>query len=116
MKYEADSPDAYLTAIDDDWRKDRLLAIRDMLLAVPDMREGIGYGMLQYRLHGDVFAHLNAQKAYVGVYLGDLERIDPGAAIRGKMNCGKSCVRVRKSDDLEAVQRLVQTKADLRSS
>ena len=113
MIYDADNPEGYLKAIDDDWRKERLLSIRDMFLEVSGVNEGIGHGMLQYRRDGEVFAHLNAQKAFVGVYLGDLERIDPGAIIRGKMNCGKSCLRVRKSDNLDVVRKLIQTKVGL---
>lgn len=111
MQYDAETPEDYLEMLDDDWRRVRLLAIREMLLEVPGIAEGIGYGMLQYRVGGEVFAHLNAQKAYVGVYLGELERIDPGAEIRGAMNCGKSCVRVRKRADLGVVRELVERKA-----
>jgi hypothetical protein len=96
--------------LDDDWRSARLLAIRVMLLEVPGIVEGIGYGMPQYRVGGEVFAHMNAQKAYVGVYLGELERIDQGAEIRGGMNCGKSCSRVRKRDDLGVIKTLVARK------
>ncbi len=69
---------------------------------------------MQYRLDGEIFAHLNAQKAYVGVYLGELERIDPGVVLRGKMNCGKSCLRLRKWDDPEVVRALVSAKAVIR--
>ncbi|MDJ1016575.1 MAG: DUF1801 domain-containing protein [Paracoccaceae bacterium] len=112
MQYDAETPDAYLALLEDDWRKDRLLAIRDIFLReVEGLSEGIGYGMLRYERNGDVFGHLNAQKAYVGVYLGDLERIDPGGAIRAGMNCGKSCLRVRKRDGLGVVRRLVARKA-----
>ena len=111
MQYDAETPDEYLRLIDDDWRRERLLAIREMMLAMPGVEEGIGYKMLQYRRGGDVFAHLNAQKGFVGVYLGELERIDPGAALRGKMNCGKSCLRVRKRDDLGVVEALIARKA-----
>ncbi|MGI9389121.1 MAG: DUF1801 domain-containing protein, partial [Boseongicola sp.] len=110
MQYDAETPQQYLAMIDDDWRRERLLAIRDMLLKVPKMSEGIAYGMLQYRADGEVFAHLNAQKAYVGVYLGELERFDPDAGIRGGMNFGKSCLRVRKRDDLGIVQTLIERK------
>ena len=111
MQYDADTPEEYLALLDDDWRRERLLAIREMFLNVPGVEEGIGYKMLAYQRGTDTFAHLNAQKAFVGVYLGDLERLDPGSKIRGKMSCGKSCVRVRKSDDLAAVRNLIEVKA-----
>lgn len=67
--------------------------------------------MLQYRRDGEVFAHLNAQKGYVGVYLGDLEKLDPGSAIRGGMRCGKTCLRVRKRDGEHVVRTLLHRKA-----
>ena len=113
MQYDATTPEAYLGLLENDWRRERLVAIRDVFLGLKGIEEGIGHGMLQYRRNGEVFAYLNAQKGYVGVYLGDLERIDPGAAIRGTMNCGKSCVRVRKRDDLGVVEELIGRKAEM---
>ncbi len=113
MQYDAETPEAYLEMLDDDWRREKLLAIRAAMLAVPGVKEGVGYGMLAYRRGEDVFAHLNAQKGYVGVYLGDLERIDPGGTIRDGANCGKSCLRVRKRDALDVALRLVGEKAAL---
>ena len=113
MQYDAQTPEAYLRLLEDDWRRVHLLNVRQAMLAVPGIEEGIGHGMLQYRLGGEVFAHLNAQKGYVGVYLGVLEKIDPGAAIRGGMSCGKTCLRLRKRDDPGIAARLIGIKAGL---
>ena len=113
MQYDADTPEEYLKMLDNDWRRERLLAIRDVLLGVSKIEEGIGHKMLQYRRQGEVFAHLNAQKTYVGVYLGELERIDPGGSIRGKMSCGKSCLRVRKRDGVEVAAAMIVRKSEL---
>ncbi len=49
MQYDAETPEAYLKLLEDDWRRERLLAIRETLLKVPGIAEGIGYGMRQYR-------------------------------------------------------------------
>ena len=111
MQYDASTPKEYLSLLEDDWRKDRLSAIRQMFLAVPGVEEGVSYKMLGYRRDGVAFGHLNAQKGFVGVYLGDLEKIDPGGALRAGMNCGKSCLRVRKRDDLGLVEALIARKA-----
>ncbi len=111
MQYDAETPDAYLADLEDDWRKAHLLAVRDAMLAVDGVSEGMGHGMLQYTRGADVFAHLNAQKAYVGVYLGELEKLDPGAALRGKMSCGKTCLRLKKRDDPAVAARLIEVKA-----
>lgn len=114
MQYDADTPDAYLALLADDWRRERLLAIRKMILeVVPDVAEGIGYGMLRYESGGNVVAHLNAQKGYVGLYLGDVAKIDPAGEFSAGLNCGKGCVRVRKRDDLEKVHGLLARKVDL---
>ncbi|MEM9685009.1 MAG: DUF1801 domain-containing protein [Pseudomonadota bacterium] len=111
MQYDADTPAGYLDQLDDDWRKTHLLAVRDAMMAVSGVSEGIGHGMLQYTREGEVFAHLNAQKGYVGVYLGELDKLDPGAAIRGGMSCGKTCLRVKKRDDPAVAARLIDVKA-----
>ena len=49
MQYDADTPEEYLKMLDNDWRRERLLAIRDVLLGVSEIEEGIGHKMLQYR-------------------------------------------------------------------
>lgn len=110
MKYEADTPADYLNALDEDWRKEKLIAVRDLMLEA-GATETMGYGMLRYVIGDGILAHMNAQKHYLGIYLGDLESIDPGAAIRGKMSCGKTCLRVKKRDDLGVVEQLIEIKA-----
>ena len=111
MQYDARTPDEYLAMQEDDWRKERLLLIRDAFFAIPGIEEGIGHGMLRYSRNGDVFAHLNTQKGYVGVYLGVLDKLDPGGKIRGGMSCGKTCLRVRKRDGADVAARLIALKA-----
>ena len=82
VQYKANSPDAYLNEIDDDWRKERLLEIRQAIFElVPAVGEDIGYGMLRFAREGDVFCHLNAQKSFVRLYLGDVARLDPDGKI-----------------------------------
>ena len=46
MQYDAETPDAYLKMLDDDWRRDRLLAVREMYLAIPGIAESMSYKML----------------------------------------------------------------------
>lgn len=54
----------YLSKLKNDWRKEKLSEVRELLLSYPEIKEGMNYGMLSY---GDgsedepVF-HLNAQK------------------------------------------------------
>ncbi|MBT8458985.1 MAG: DUF1801 domain-containing protein [Boseongicola sp.] len=114
VKYTAETPQAYLSELDEDWRKERLLAIRAIIQdTVPELSEGIAYGMLGFERDGSVFCHLNAQRAFVGLYLGDVARLDPDGELTSDLNVGKGCIRVRKSDDLDVLRTLIELKADL---
>ena len=47
--------------------------------------------------HGGIF-NLNAQKAYVALYVGTADKIDPSGELLEGLNRGKGCIRFRKSD------------------
>ncbi len=102
MQYDVNTPDEYLDALEDDWRKRTLLQIRELILRTePDIEESIQYKMLAYGLKGtDIFA-LNAQKGYVSLYVGDIHKIDPDGSMLTGLNLGKGCIRFRKSDHPE---------------
>ena len=107
MIHEAATPKEYLSVLDDDWRKQRLLDIRDVFLSVPDAGEGMKYQMLHYSV-GDVsLGILNAQKGYVAIYMDDLAAFDPDGSLRDGLDCGKSCVRVKKRTDMAKVGALI---------
>ncbi len=115
MQYYVDTPDAYFAALEDDWRKERLLEVRGLMMdLVPGLEEGIGYKMLEYRLEEEVFAHLNAQKGYVGVYLGDLAQLDPDGKVIAGLDTGKSCVRLRKRSPASVLVPLIERKRIIR--
>jgi hypothetical protein len=49
MYYEAHAPDEYLSELEDDWRKEKLIAVREMIMRnEPELVEGIEYKMLSY--------------------------------------------------------------------
>ena len=108
VTYDADSPQAYLAALDDDWRKEKLLAIREFLLSLDQVTEGMEYKMLRYRRGDDPVALMNAQKGYVSLYMDDLSVLDPDGTLLKGYNCGKSCLRLRKTDGIEVVKTLVR--------
>ncbi|MDD9921437.1 MAG: DUF1801 domain-containing protein [Boseongicola sp.] len=112
MIHDASTPEEYRQVLDDDWRKEKLLQVRQMMLDA-GATEAMGYGMLRYTIDDGILAHLNAQKGYVAVYLGELERIDPGAKIRGKADCGKTCLRLKKRSDPAMVESLIRQKIKL---
>lgn len=69
--------------------------------AAPDWVEVINYGMLAYGPPGEPILHLNAQVAYVGLYVGDIKKVDPDGDILGPMNNGKGCVRFKKKNPVD---------------
>ena len=98
MLYDATTPDEYLAMLEEDWRKEKLLKIRQMILeTAPDTVEGIKYKMLSYGDDQGVFLQLNAQKGYVSLYVGDAGKVDPEGELLKGLNVGKGCVRLSKS-------------------
>ncbi|WP_299482681.1 iron chaperone [uncultured Roseibium sp.] len=98
MQYEASDPQDYLRQLDDDWRRQGLLELRELILASdPEIRECIHYKMLGYTLGDDFVCHLNAQKHYVSLYVGDAAKIDPDGALLNGLSVGKGCIRFSKS-------------------
>lgn len=120
MKIEAETVEEYWANVPDDWRRERMLAIREMILELaPDAQETLGWGMLRYALdqtEDRIICHLNAQSRYVGLYLGDVAHLDPEGEITEGMDVGKGCVRVRKGEEIEKIRELVERKVAARRS
>jgi len=53
--------------------------------------------MLCYGDNSSNVFHLNAQKSYVSLYVGDLKKVDPSGELLKGINTGKSCIRFNKS-------------------
>ena len=53
--------------------------------------------MLAYGNEYNTVFHLNAQKNYVSLYVGDISKIDPDGEFIEGLNIGKGCVRFTKS-------------------
>lgn len=101
MQYNAKTPAQYLEMLDDDWRKEKIDTLRALLRSrVPNVTEGINYKMLSYSDERGVIFHLNAQKNYVSLYVGDIKKIDPDGSMLKGINTGKGCVRFKKSVDI----------------
>lgn len=123
MQYDAKTPSEYIKVLNDDWRREKLEEVRELIKSkAPSLSEGINYKMLSYGdKNGNVF-HLNAQKHYVSLYVGNVEKIDPDGELLKGINIGKSCIRFNKSLSLsstrieEFIERAVQLwkqKADI---
>ena len=103
VSYIATTPEDYLAQLDPDWRRERLLELRMVIAqAAPDWTEVISYKMLGYGPPGDPVLHLNAQKHYVAVYVGDIDKVDPERALLGDVDCGKGCIRLKRKNAVSA--------------
>jgi uncharacterized protein YdhG (YjbR/CyaY superfamily) len=101
MQYDVETATDYLEVLEDDWRKATLLALRELLLENPaTLTEGINYKMLSYSDSKGVIFHLNAQKNYVSLYVGDIQKIDPLCVVLKGVSQGKGCIRFSKKTDV----------------
>ncbi|MDJ0703376.1 MAG: DUF1801 domain-containing protein [Leptolyngbyaceae cyanobacterium MO_188.B28] len=92
------TPKEYIEVIDDDWRKEKLLALRVIIQKkAPDIFEGIHFKMLSYGGDNRFAFHLNVQRNYVSLYVGDIEKVDPDGELLKGINRGKGCIRFTKS-------------------
>ena len=98
MQYAATTPAEYLAQLDDDWRREKIQQLRALIQAqAPFLTEDINYKMLGYGDANGRLFHLNAQKNYVSLYVGDAAKIDPDGALLAGLNVGKGCIRFTKS-------------------
>lgn len=98
MQYHVNTADAYLDVLADDWRKETLLQVREILhTKAPELTEEIQFKMLSYSLNGQVLFHLNAQKHYVSLYVGNAHKIDADGELLDGLDVGKGCIRLKKS-------------------
>lgn len=103
MQYDVKSPEEYLAALEEDWRKDKLLQVRQFVLEHgPELEESIRYRMLAYGRDDEWVFGLNAQKGYVSLYVGDIDEIENANELLEPFNTGKGCIRIRKSVDIHS--------------
>jgi uncharacterized protein YdhG (YjbR/CyaY superfamily) len=98
MQYEAKTPREYLELLDKDWRREKLLELRDLITSHDTgLIEGISYKMLSYSDQRGIIFGLNAQKHYVSLYVGDAKKIDTDGTLLEGLNIGKGCIRFSKT-------------------
>lgn len=102
MQYDAKDAKEYLELLKEDWRKEKLLEVRQMILAYgPELEESIRYKMLNFGKDEEYPFALNAQKNYVSLYVGTIDKIDNAHTLLKPFNCGKGCIRITKSINLK---------------
>lgn len=101
MQYDVQTPEEYLNMLEDDWRREKLLELREIILEYgPDLVEGIDYKMLSYRDERGIAIALNAQKNYVALYVGDAKKVDPDGTLLAGLDVGKGCIRFTKTKEI----------------
>ncbi|MCK9526069.1 MAG: DUF1801 domain-containing protein [Limnochordia bacterium] len=116
MQYDVKNPEEYLEVLDADWRKDKLLEIRRMILEYgPELEESIKYKMLSYDGGDEAILALNAQKSYVSLYVGTIDKVENASTLLEPFDTGKGCIRVRKSVDIHntGLEQFIKTTIDL---
>ncbi len=101
MQYDVKTSTEYFNALENDWRKETLLEIRDLIRnSEPTINEGIEYKMLRFSIGNKTIFHLNAQKNFVGLYVGNIQTIDPLNNMLKEFDCGKGCIRIKKTQSV----------------
>lgn len=102
MQYDAKNYEEYIEMLEEDWRKEKLLVIRQMILEyAPELEEVIRYKMLNYGKDDYYIFALNAQKHYVSLYVGTIDKVENAATLLAGYNYGKGCIRVKKTIKME---------------
>ncbi|WP_375584851.1 iron chaperone [Cyclobacterium xiamenense] len=102
MQYEVNTPREYLDKLENDWRKEKLLMVRKMLKKHgPDLIEGIEYKMLSFRYNDKTIFNLNAQRAYVSLYIGTINKVDNARELLKNFDKGKGCIRIKKNVEIQ---------------
>ena len=97
MQYEAKTPREYLEKLESDWRKDKLEQVRELIKKQgPHLKEGIEYKMLAYGNDEKNIFHLNAQQAYVSLYVGNIDKVENAKELLKDFDRGKGCIRIKK--------------------
>ena len=98
MLYDVKTPEEYIERLENDWRKETLQEIREIIKShAPHFTEKIEYKMLGYTDKNDLVFSLNAQKNYVSFYIGDAQKVDPYGRLLSNLDRGKGCIRFKKS-------------------
>jgi uncharacterized protein YdhG (YjbR/CyaY superfamily) len=102
MQYEAKTPGEYFEKLENDWRKDKLIQVRELLKKHgPDLEEGIEYKMLSYGKSEKSIFHLNAQSAYVSLYVGSIHKVEGAQELLKAFDTGKGCIRIKKKVEIQ---------------
>lgn len=98
MKREIDK---YISGVDPE-KKHIFNELRNIILGVPGLTEGMKYGMLHYTSLNTWAISLAAQKNYISLYVHNIQIIEKYKTELEGLNTGKSCIRFPKSKKVPA--------------
>jgi len=91
--------DDYICALSAD-RREALAALRNFIHdSVPDLSESMAYKMPTFETT-DIVCSLASQKNYMSLYVCAVDLVAQRKQELSHLNCGKSCIRFKKFDDL----------------
>lgn len=67
----------------------------------PDLTGGIEYKMLSYGNNEKTIFNLNAQRAYVSLYVGTINKVGNTQELLKEFDIGKGCIRIKKKVDIQ---------------
>lgn len=102
MQYDVKNPGEYFKKLENDWRKEKLKKVRALIKKHgPGLQEGIEYKMLSYRYNEKTILNLNAQRGYVSLYVGTIQKVENAEQLLKGFDKGKGCIRIKKSVEIE---------------
>ncbi len=117
MIHGGKSAQEFLDRLENDWKKEKLAEVRQLLLKHSQLKEEMNYGMLSYGngTEEEPLFHLNAQKNYVSLYVGDIHKIDSDSSLLKGLNIGKGCIRISKTKNIPetGLEEFIQKTVDL---
>jgi len=101
MQYDVETPSEYLSKLESEWRKDKLQQVRQIIKRQGlQLNEGVEYKMLCYATEENNIFHLNAQRNYVSLYVGTINKVENADELPSSFSTGKGCIRIKKSANL----------------
>lgn len=109
MQYQVKTPQEYLDVLEEDWRKEKLLEVWQLLEEEgPELQSGIEYKMLSFADERGTVFNLNAQANYVSFYVGDTQKVDASGETLTGFNHGKGCIRIKKTNDVKQLREFLR--------
>jgi uncharacterized protein YdhG (YjbR/CyaY superfamily) len=100
MITKANTVDEWLTLFDEE-KSAAMKKLRTMARkAFPKALESMQYGMPSYFVNEQPVVCFNVRKNYLAPYIMDTDLLKNYKKSFGKLDCGKSCIRFKRVDDL----------------